>query len=531
MMKRHLLVLSALIFTVSVGLYSEDVVVLDDLSTTVKKEKQALDKEAIPEYSEVSPSDEVRLPDIDSDLPELSRKELTAKKTEDAKEILYFEGNVSGGYPGIFTSDFSLSRSADNNYFSFDFYHEDANGYASNKSYDGFFNKDTGLKLDGTVMLPHQVDIEYFGTYDTFEFGLQGLSPAFYSTHLQTGEFSVLGNFGVNENFKLYTEFAGNLSSWYASYIPSATLATENSTVFRYSMAPKAGFSANAGTVYDCNFYIEYDFDMARGITTFYDNRCELNYDMNLKFNPFVVSGKLAYVYAQKKSIVPFELAFSYAEEVELSVSGGLKSQKAQLYELQKESLLYSDYTSHEQTDWFADFWIRFPISRFVENKFEIEFAQTAFENGMLVADYSQASSTTGLYSANLFSGTRLNTEYQFDLIFDTSELSIKYLAWWLDCPSSVSPHSVTVDYSFSTLESKYGFSIWVCMGFGGDRTILGDIIPDVGCSAFIRASDVFKFSIVLEDTVKLFTATGRTLYGNYLKQSGGASLLVSFYL
>ena len=70
MMKRHLLVLSALIFTVSVGLYSEDVVVLDDLSTTVKKEKQALDKEAIPEYSEVSPSDEVRLPDIDSDLSE-----------------------------------------------------------------------------------------------------------------------------------------------------------------------------------------------------------------------------------------------------------------------------------------------------------------------------------------------------------------------------------------------------------------------------------------------------------------------------
>ena len=160
-----------------------------------------------------------------------------------------------------------------------------------------------------------------------------------------------------------------------------------------------------------------------------------------------------------------------------------------------------------------------------------MEFAQTAFENGILVANYSSVDSTTGLYTVENFCGTRLNSEYQFDLIFPSSELSILWQAWWLDYPSAICPHVIVVDYSFSTLDSRYGFSVWAKMGFGGDRTILGDVLPDLGSSFFFRASDAFKFSIVLEDMIKLFTLSDRTLYGNYIKRSGSVSLFVSFYL
>jgi hypothetical protein len=68
-------------------------------------------------------------------------------------------------------------------------------------------------------------------------------------------------------------------------------------------------------------------------------------------------------------------------------------------------------------------------------------------------------------------------------------------------------------------------------MNIFGNREILGDLIRDTGLSVYIRSEESFKFTFELDDMVKLFTGTERTLYGNYSQKSGSASIFVSFYL
>jgi hypothetical protein len=68
-------------------------------------------------------------------------------------------------------------------------------------------------------------------------------------------------------------------------------------------------------------------------------------------------------------------------------------------------------------------------------------------------------------------------------------------------------------------------------MNFGGNREILGDIIPDTGLSVYVRSAKSFKFSFELNDMIKLFTGTERTMYGSFTKNSPSASIFVSFYL
>ena len=511
------------------GFFAQNVE-LEDLTTSVKKEKQVIEKESVPEFHDVEPSSQVSLPGIEDELPDLDEKTAAKSKGDENDSILYFEGNIGGGYPGFFTGDFALSRSANDNYFSFDFFHESFFGYASRRAYDGFFNHDTSLTVDGTANFTKKIDMEYSLNYNAQQFGLQGLSPKFYSTNLQDGSLHTRENFSVADNFAFFTDVEGALSSWYASVIPSSIQSADKTSLFRLALTPRAGFKASAG-IFDCTTSAEYNFDMSSGLTGVFNHRVQLLYNMNLDFAPFIVSGNLGYVFNKGQSIVPFELKFGYSKEVEFELSGGLKSSLSDVFALQKEYLLYNDFGYQEQTDWFANFWISFPITQYIENKVTVEFAQTAFGNGMLVTDYSLLNAENGLYSVQNFCGMRLNSEYRFDLILPSSELSILWQAWWLDCPNGINPHSIIVDYSFSTYDSRWGFSIWTKMGFGGDRTILGDILPDLGASAFIRASDVFKFSIAIEDMVKFFTLSQRTLYGNYIKQSGGVSLFVSFYL
>ncbi|MCR4789672.1 MAG: hypothetical protein K5839_01180 [Treponemataceae bacterium] len=510
--------------------FAQDVVEVEDLSTTIKKENFQLEEEAKPEFVEEELPQEAKLPSLDSELPELEDESKVSKSEKDKEELLYFEGNIAGGYPGIFNGDFALSRSAKNNYFSFDFFHDSASGYALEKAYDGFYNSNTGLEVDGNAFFNDKFNFEYAGNYQAFQFGLQGISPKFYSTHLQTGNLYGKFDFDANENINLFMDMDADLSSWYASFLSTSENQQANSQT-RFGLSPRFGFKANAG-IFDCLFDGQYDFQMASGLTPYYDHRIEFDYKMRLSFDNILLNGAIAYVYSENKSIVPFEVELSYTGRVDLSLSGGLKSQQAEIYEIEKEnSLVYSDYQVQEQSDWFANFFFRFPIGKLVENSLKAEFAMTAFDNGMLVVNYSEIDADTGLYKVENFSATRFNTEYEFYVNFKNSLLSILWQAWWLDCPDSENPQSVALEYSYAGENDLWGLSSYAKIGFGGDREILGDIIPDVGASAYIRAGKSFKFSLILDDCVKLFSARQRTLYGSYIQDSGSVSLLVSFYL
>ena len=139
----------------------------------------------------------------------------------------------------------------------------------------------------------------------------------------------------------------------------------------------------------------------------------------------------------------------------------------------------------------------------------------------------------TGLYGFSEFSKPLLTTEYSLLFYFDKSQLNFSWNAWWLNVPENlgIAPHEVSLLYSFVPTKNNWGFSLWATMNFGGNREILGDIIPDTGLSFFIRSAKSFKFTLEVNDMIKLFSGTERTLCESYIKNSGSASIFVSFYL
>ena len=116
---------------------------------------------------------------------------------------------------------------------------------------------------------------------------------------------------------------------------------------------------------------------------------------------------------------------------------------------------------------------------------------------------------------------------------FEKSQLNLSWNAWWLDLPENlgIAPQEISAQYSFVPTKNKWGFSLWASMNFGGNREILGDLIPDTGLSIYVRSEKSFKFTFELNDMIKLFSGTERTLFGNFAKESGCASIFVSFYL
>ena len=182
---------------------------------------------------------------------------------------------------------------------------------------------------------------------------------------------------------------------------------------------------------------------------------------------------------------------------------------------------------------WFATFDFMFPLGEFCQNNINLDFSMPTGENNLLLPDYSTLNKETGLYGFSEFNLPILTSEYSILFYFEKSQIDLSWNAWWLELPENlgIAPHEVSLLYSFVPTKNNWGFSVWSSMNFGGNRDILGDMIPDAGLSFYVRSAKSFKFSFELNDMVKLFTGTQRTLYGSYVKNSPSASIFVSFNL
>ena len=238
-------------------------------------------------------------------------------------------------------------------------------------------------------------------------------------------------------------------------------------------------------------------------------------------------------VFVDKKTFVPFSVGLEYSGKVEFSLLGGLKSFSTDVFELEKNPILFDDIKVTEQNMWFANLDFMFPLGNFMENNIKVNFALPAWDSKIILPDYSKVDEKTGLYLTNEFSFPILTSEYDLLFYFEKSQLNLSWNAWWLDLPENlgIPPHEFSVQYSFVPTKNNWGFSLWASMNILGNREILGDLIPDTGLSFYIRSEKSFKFTFELDDMVKLFTGTERTLYGNYSQKSGSASIFVSFYL
>lgn len=525
--------LFCILFLFSVSVFSQEIIEMPDVTTIISGSEQELLEDSLPDFSEILPVEEELLPQLESNLPKVE-SEQEAKFSQDFyfEDFTYFEGKIGGGTPGLFLGDFALSRSEKNNYFNFEFFHETINGYGLNESSKGFFNNETNLNLDGTINFSQNFNLDFYGNHSIYQFGLQNLSPAFYSTNLQQGNIALVSNLICSDNLQLYGKLDTEYSSWFASFIPSAENIDLQADILRFALAPRLGFAGNAG-IFTCFFEGGYDLFTSTGNFDSIFHRWDLLYYMDFRFGDFLLSSDIGLVFVDKKTFVPFSLGFEFSNNVEFSFLGGLKSFTTDVFDLEKNPVLFDDIKVSEQNMWFANLDFMFPLGNFMENNIKINFALPAWESKIILPDYSKVDEKTGLYLTNEFSFPILTSEYDLLFYFEKSQLNLSWNAWWLDLPENlgIAPQEISAQYSFVPTKNKWGFSLWASMNFGGNREILGDLIPDTGLSIYVRSEKSFKFTFELDDMVKLFTGTERTLFGNFAKESGSASIFVSFYL
>ena len=525
--------LFCILFLFSFSVFSQEIIEMPDVSTTISGSEQELLEDSLPDFSDILPVEEELLPQLETNLPKVE-SEQEAKSTQDSsfEDFTYFEGKIGGGFPNLFLGDFALSRSEKNNYFNFEFFHETINGYGLNESSKGFFNNETNLNLDGTINFSKNFNLDFFGEYSIYQFGLQSLSPVFYSTNLQQGNLDLTTNFVCSDSLQLYGKIDTEYSSWFASFIPSSENSNLQADILRFAFAPRLGLSGNAG-IFTCYFEGGYDLYTSTGNLDLIVHRGDLLYYMDFRFGDFLLSSDVGLVFVDKKTFVPFSVGLEYSGKVEFSLLGGLKSFSTDVFELEKNPILFDDIKVTEQNMWFANLDFMFPLGNFMENNIKVNFALPAWESKIILPDYSKVDEKTGLYLTSEFSFPILTSEYDLLFYFEKSQLNLSWNAWWLDLPENlgIPPHEFSVQYSFVPAKNNWGFSLWASMNILGNREILGDLIPDTGLSVYIRSEKSFKFTFELDDMVKLFTGTERTLYGNYSQKSGSASIFVSFYL
>lgn len=530
-MKKYSLILLVL-FLSTVHFFAQensDAIEMPDVSTVIKQETNELVEDSLPDFSEIIPDENQVLPSAEVDLPQIESEQVVEDNTNtELEETHYFEGSVGGGYPGIFSGDFSLSRSDKKGLFSFDFSHDSVNGYGKKTSIDGYFDNLTKLSGDGTINFTDKFTMDFDGNYSSSQFGLQGLSPVFYSTALQQGKVSATTNFLCNDYISLFGQLGSNFSSWYASFVPSQKTEDLIPSMNRFGLQPRIGLIANAGN-FNCVFDGSYRLETATN--NFAVNRGDINYKMNIRVNNFLLNGNIGLVFLKENTLCPFSLGFDFTNLIEVSLSGGLSSAQKDIYQLQQNLLLQNSVVTSEQSDWFISCKLMIPMLEIIENHLDVDFATTAFENGELCLDYSQYNSQTGLFDVVEFEGTRLNTDYSMIMYLDNSQISASWKAYWLDIPTGVSPHTMKLLYSYISEKNVWSLTLGASMNIGGDRTILGDIIPDTSFTFSYRPGKMFTLTLQLSDMIKLFSGTERTLYGNYIQKSGYASLYVSFYL
>lgn len=514
-------------------LFSQEIIELQDVTTTVTGAEQNLEESSLPDFTEILPIPEEMLPQLETNLPEIElEKEQITSSEENFNDYTYFEGNIGAGYPSLFIGDFMLSRSEKNNYYNFGFFHETENGYGIQESNKGFFDNLTSVNVDGTINFTPNFNLDFVGSYENTQFGLQSLSPIFYSTNLQQSALGLNLEFICNDYIQLYADLNSIFSSWYASYVPTSESIDLLTNLWRLNVSPRLGLAGNSG-IFTCFFEGGYDLNTSKGTLDSILHRGELLYYMDFRFGDFLLKTDVGLVFVDKNIIPPFSVGFEFSRNIELSMEGGLRSSVLDVFNLEKNPIMFNNVKSEEQTQWFATLDFMFPIGSFCENNLKVDFALSSFDNNLIVPDYSLLDEKTGLYGFSEFSKPLLTTEYSLLFYFEKSQLNFSWNAWWLNLPENfgIAPHEVSLLYSFVPTKNNWGFSLWATMNFGGNREILGDIIPDTGLSFFIRSAKSFKFTLEVNDMIKLFSGTERTLCESYIKNSGSASIFVSFYL
>lgn len=536
----------------------EEEIELPDVTTVVNGKTFTAGKDSVPDYTKILPESsapQVQLPEMEGIKSQKNLPENTNRASEKSKDI-YAEGELGAGYPFYFKGDFSIYRASGNSPFEIDFNHESAEGFAGEKSKEGYFARNTSVRGKKSFFGEygkHSLEAEYKMSDD----GLQLNSDA-YSDMVKHTIWGKAGSDWETDRGLLISYGAD--AAWFNRY---GEVMKDSSTSGDYLDSTKIldlnpyigagwkgyGFKAMFTTFYEFqanldksdNLYKAEDSSSAES-----SHRAKFDLDLSWQNDFLELGAEGALIVGSEigsKDVVPaFTLKTDFKTEsftddrfITIALRGGLDSYQSKIRELEnKYKFAALPAIPTETTDWFAKIDLTVPVLTSFEAKGGLEFRKTAFGNGVWTANYSRSSlisilngsGTSGIYAIRPEERTEFDTYLGFYADFSSLKAGAEWKSFWNDVPALEDAQKIKLSLEYQTLDAKWNLGTSTAIAFGKNA----DSCPDISGWAGVRLAPALSLAFEVNDVIKLFSGKSRDYaHSDYISTSGNAVLLVKF--
>ncbi len=482
----------------------------------------------VPELPDITPG--VELP-----APELADR-------ESAKNI-FAEGCAGGGFPGLFTGDFSVYRLYGGDPFRLGFSHTSMDGYWNRPLHSGFFDSSTLVELSKTFSAgPMEWNIG--GTYASSGDGLQGKSEFISALRKSTAEGDISWKWTLPHGFALGASAEAGLYTRFSDMTAggqnfSGPEWIKGISVFSFSPELRAEWSGNGFLAeFSADYVLDCDTDGAlsdsSGRTA---SRAEFLGKIGWSGSQVSVSAHASAVVGNHIGgdtvIVPFGLDLKWVfpvyfsdRKVSLFLSGGLDSFRTQISSAE-EKFKFSGFSfiPKETSDWFGRADIVVPLKTSFTGSAGVEFRTTALGNGIWEPDYGTDGLVNGVAGYTERSRSLLSTEFKVAYHYKIFSLAGSWKSNWLYLPVLEDRQMLSLQISFQDENSRWG--VKTALGFSMDSD---DHVPDLGIECFVRLTDAVRLVLSADDVLKLVGGGTRSYSGGYLAGTGKAEILLKFF-
>lgn len=553
--KQKIILFLAIILLSSFLFSEQQEITLPDVTTYISGEENVVIDSAIPDFVDVLPEEERGLPVLsDASITVNEETDVVEDTSKSSREMIYLDGSISGGFPGVFSGGFSVYRSGIENPFSISFINNSVTKYGSKDYSAGFFNQDTKLNISVKNSLTEKLDFLLSGKWYSQEYGLQNQCPVFFSlTNQQTNAKPSLV-FNMNNQSSLTFSTDINYLTQYSGYIgdsSNVTLITDNPTNSYLFLYPQILYSFNHQS-FSLNANVDY---LLYGlVNNTLSNRIRSDVLLASAFNLFSVSAKAGIVYSEDAFVFPFsvktEIEFTKNNEsdktndsesstevseyskmpVKVSLEGGLSSDITDVENL----ILENNYSVFnilptEESFWFGKLDLLLPFTNKLFSSISAEYKTEAFGNDFYIVDYSMQNATSGLFPVLKYldystkdTYQKFVTELSFSWIGDHSSAKVGWVGSWLDVLPYESQHKI-----YTTLAISSSDELW--QGELDLISYLDSTMPFINLRGIYCFSNSIKAVISLDDMILLFSEDNRQGYGNFIQGTESVSVSLKF--
>lgn len=523
------------------ALYGQNIE-LPDVTTVISGETVKAGTDALPDFEDllVIPEDSgnviPQLPDVDTP----SSSEALPEPSSQAEKTIFAEGLIGGGYPSLFTGDFSVFRLSGLSPFKIHFSHDSANGYGNHSLSEGFNDRTTNLSVEKSfekVLQSNQINWGFAASYQALSNGLQNHLPGI--TNLNQDDYAGKASFswlfangfslGLNAGVNLYSRYADDSTGTFETV---SVLNLNPDLFFNWAgYGFKAGLTAN------------YDFEKDLENLIIGQNAQEIlaahrgKFGANLEWaNDFIkvygdVYALVGNTLNENDVIVPFFLGLDLSFPVyfsnrkfSISAQGGLDSYMNKISDLERK-YKFTTLTQlpQETSDWFGKIDFSVPLKESFTGNLSVEYRQTAFDNGYWQPVYSNQ--TAAIYSYELKNLQQLNSQISLSYHYKIFSVTGGWNVFWMDLPAMEDACQLVLDLNFQSQNSSWGADLKTIYSLDSD-----DKDPIINFEAFARLTSALRAVISVEDSLKLIKGQTRLYAGNYITRGGRASLLLKFF-